>query len=132
MSKEAEYNGQTRTLYEWSEITGIRYDRLLKRYNKGIRGEELFRNERTVICKICGKEFVTKTVAKCCSKECKKENEVRNAASYFERAAKAKKDTKQIPKPKKEKKLTVTDIAVKAKEAGMSYGQYVAQMEGRW
>lgn len=126
MSIEAEYKGQIHSLGEWAKITGIAYNRLRKRYNKGDRGEALFRESNTVICKICGKEFTTSSVAKCCSEECKKENEKRNVASYYMRVGKNNKKTKT--KAKKEKKLTVTEIAVKAKEAGMSYGQYVARM----
>lgn len=37
-----EYEGETHCLKEWAEIKNIGYDKVKKRWNKGIRGEELF------------------------------------------------------------------------------------------
>ena len=115
-----EHNGQAHTLIEWSRITGINYKTLRERYLYGHRGARLFANAKIDNCKICGKEFVSKCFAtKCCSDECAKENARRNAKLCDER--------KKL-QPKKEKKLTLTEIAVMAKEAGMSYGQYSAML----
>ena len=116
----AEYKGQTKSLYEWSRITGIAYKTLCNRYMDGDRGEDLFRRTTKAVCKICGKVFASKIGnKKCCSDECAKENARRNANLCAER--------KKL-QPKKEKKLTITEIAVMAKEAGMSYGQYSAML----
>ena len=120
MSEIVEYKGESHSLYEWGKITGIGYQTLTARYAKGDRGEELFRKHNTITCKICGKVFASKIGnKKCCSDECAKENGRRNANLYAER--------KKL-QPKKEKKLTLTEIAVMAKEAGMSYGQYSAML----
>lgn len=115
-----EYDGQVHTLKEWAKITGFKYVTLCNRYAKGYRGEKLFAKDITINCKICGKEFTTKChITKCCSDECTKENARRNAKLCDER--------KKL-QPKKEKKLTLTEIAVMAKEAGMTYGQYSAML----
>lgn len=120
MSEIVECKGESHSLYEWGKITGIGYQTLTARYTKGDRGEELFRKHNTITCKICGKVFASKIGnKKCCSDECAKENARRNANLCAER--------KKL-QPKKEKKLTLTEIAVMAKEAGMSYGQYSAML----
>ena len=115
-----EYDGQVHTLKELAKIVGISYHNLYVRYTKGYRGDMLLSNTRTLNCKICGKVFASKIGnKKCCSNECAKENARRNAKLCDER--------KKL-QPKKEKKLTLTEIAVMAKEAGMSYGQYSAML----
>ena len=123
MSEIVEYKGESHSLYEWGKITGIGYQALRARFVNGDRDEELFRKHNTITCKICGKVFASKIGnKKCCSDECAKENARRNANLCAER--------KKL-QPKKEKKLTVTQIAVMAKEAGMSYGQYSAMLSLR-
>lgn len=118
-----EYDGQVHTLNEWAEIVGISYNNLHHRYTKGHRGDMLLSNTRTLNCKICGKEFTTKIFStKCCSEECKKINTRINCGTWNEKKRVAK------PEETKEKKLTLTEIAVMAKEAGMSYGQYSAML----
>lgn len=118
-----EHNGEAHTLKEWSKIVGISYCTLCERYKKGYRGEILLTKARTRNCKICGKEFTTETYSvKCCSPECRKVNVKINKELYRER------QKMQPKKPKKEKKLTVTDMAAKARELGMSYGQYTAML----
>ncbi len=122
-----EYKGKMYSLKELSEIIGIRYVVMYRRYCNGDRGDRLCRSCYEKVCKICGKEFIAKASnTKCCSDECKKENSKMNKKLCDERK-------KLQPKKKKEKKLTVTELAVKAKEAGMSYGQYTAMlhMQGR-
>lgn len=75
------------------------------------------------VCKICAKEFIAKCkTTKCCSKECKIENAKINQKLWVDRQKQLK------AKKKKEKKLTVTDLAVKARKLGMSYGQYTAML----
>lgn len=122
--KKAEYKGEEHSLFEWAKITGMSYQKLTKRYDNGDRGEALFREHNIFNCKICGKEFITDSnIRKCCSEECKKINAKINGKIW------ADKQKTMQPKPKKkEKKDTVTDIAVKARELGMSYGQYTAML----
>ena len=80
MSEIVEYKGESHSLYEWGKITGIGYQTLTARYEKGDRGEKLFREHNTITCKICGKVFGSKIAnKKCCSDECMKENAKRNA-----------------------------------------------------
>ena len=126
MIRKAEYKGEVHSLYEWAKIEGISYQTLVTRYDNGDRGEALFREHNTINCKICGKEFITDSnIRKCCSDECKKANARINCNRYNE---KQKAIRAMKPKKKKEKKLTVTYIAVKARELGMSYGQYTAML----
>lgn len=40
-----EYNGETHNLKAWSRITGVSYEKIKRRWSKGIRGEELFDKE---------------------------------------------------------------------------------------
>ena len=128
MIRKAEYKGEVHSLYEWAKIKGISYQTLVTRYDNGDRGEALFREHNIFNCKVCGKEFITDSnIRKCCSDECKKINARRNGKIWAD-----KQKNKQPKKKKKEKKLTIVDIAVMARKAGMTYGQYVAQMEGRW
>lgn len=68
-------------------------------------------------CKCCGIEFdSTKQNRRYCSDECKKK---------ISRERKRRKK-EYVTKPN----AAVIDIAVKAREAGMTYGQYVARMGG--
>ena len=128
MSEKIEYKGEKHSLYEWSKITGISYKALCNRYTNGDTGEALFRKNNILTCKICGKEFEAGCCnAKCCSEKCKKENAKINSKRHAERVKLQQKEEKE----KKKKKLTIAEIAVIARKAGMTYGQYVAQMEGR-
>lgn len=78
------------------------------------------------ICKVCGKEFDTKgTVAKCCSPECKEEN----AKLVSRMISKRNRNKAKRPKGQKSNMKQINDIAVEARKHGMSYGQYVAQMQ---
>lgn len=117
-----EYKGESHSLYRWSIILKRNYSSLRDRYDKGLRGEELFADDIAVKCKICGKEFTAKTKRRqLCGKECVRINAKNNFKNLEERR-------KEERKQKKEKKSTITEIAVKAKQAGMSYGQYTALM----
>lgn len=68
-------------------------------------------------CKYCGKEFdATKSKRLYCSDKCKK--------SRWREKDKKRKYGVHMENPN----AAVVDIAVKAREAGMTYGQYVAKM----
>ena len=81
-------------------------------------------------CKICGTEFETSHYSKiCCSKECAKENYKIISREHQRRITEMNRlEREKNKKQPKKKTMSVTDIAVKAKAAGMSYGQYVATM----
>ena len=86
---------------------------------------------RSVKCEICGKIFRTSYSQKVtCSPECKKERS-RRLAYDWNRARREGilNGTRPAPgqnKPKQKRVETVEDIQRKAREAGMSYGQYTA------
>lgn len=70
-------------------------------------------------CKICGKLFTKKRWNECyCSIECKS-------------VARKGRDKKRIRKykPKKEPNADLVRLAIEAREHGMTYGQYVAQLK---
>lgn len=73
-------------------------------------------------CALCGKPFTAVTAnSKYCSNKCYRTMNREMSASW-------KKE--QVTKPKKRKKdKTIVDLAVEARKAGMTYGQYVAKME---
>jgi len=73
-------------------------------------------------CKICGREFIaTHNRTLCCGEECSRINKV-----TIERLKKQKRmAVRNVTKKRQE----IADINARAKEAGMSYGQYVAMME---
>lgn len=81
-------------------------------------------------CRICGKTFsAIKRTRMLCSEECRAENN-RNLSNKHN----AKRKEMAKPKPKAEKKESIVDLAVKAREMGMTYGQYTAMLymqEGR-
>lgn len=70
-------------------------------------------------CAICGKEFTqNKTFQIYCTRECYKKS--RQAEIVKPRMKKAAE--------KKKPKMSILDINTAARAAGMTYGQYVAQM----
>lgn len=79
-------------------------------------------------CAYCGKEFTGLHSRRYCSEECKK-------LGYTERLrkeAEKKKQNRKKPARKKGKpNQEIIDIAVLARQAGMTYGQYVAQFYRR-
>lgn len=93
-------------------------------YNQSKREDEEMNGQVIEkVCKICGKEFIANCKkTKCCSEECKKENAKINQKLWADRQKELK------AKKKKEKKFTVAELAVKARELGMSYGQYTAML----
>ena len=76
-------------------------------------------------CKICGELFVPRTNShKYCSEECTKESARRNWRTKGEINRAIRKAEKRKSKNKNHE---IADIAKKAREAGMSYGEYVAR-----
>ncbi len=74
------------------------------------------------ICERCGKTFTPRgTVDKYCSDDCRYAVQKERSRTY-NRNYKAK---KKAPKP--EQKRSIGEIALAAKKAGMSYGEYVAK-----
>jgi len=86
------------------------------------------KKQYNVECEICGKVFMTnKSIKYTCSPECKqKRHNLMLRKNNQARREAIKNGT--IPKPvrKKQKKVeTLAEVQRKAREAGMSYGQYV-------
>lgn len=79
---------------------------------------------RTCKYYLCSKEFVQehKNQLYCCP-ECR-------TIANRERSAEYDRERRAAKRREKTKKVTLRDINKKAKEHGMSYGQYVAMMEG--
>lgn len=74
-------------------------------------------------CEFCGKSFIAKkSNGRYCSNECARKG-------YKERAKEYYREKKMEQERQAKGKLTVTEITKKARQAGMSYGKYVAQME---
>lgn len=74
-------------------------------------------------CAICGKLFVSKNGnAKYCSSKCR---EVGAKIIYQQKNHSLQ---EQEAKKQRKKSLSITEIAVAARKAGMTYGQYVAKM----
>lgn len=75
-------------------------------------------------CRICGEFFNAKNGnARYCSKQCK--NKAKLNALHERKLGLGVSSKKEAKKVNKE----LVDISVKARELGMSYGQYVAMME---
>lgn len=73
-------------------------------------------------CIVCGKEFMCRSKkALCCEGECRRIRGNEIAREY-------RKTIKMTEKKKIKPKYSIAQISVKAKEAGMSYGEYVQKM----
>ncbi len=70
-------------------------------------------------CEFCGKEFEGEHNRVYCCDECKKQG-------YREKDRRKRAENKRKRKSNQE----LTDVAALAKEAGMTYGQYVARIYG--
>ena len=80
-------------------------------------------HKRKLTCPICNKTFIPlKGPQKYCSKECQYENK-----KLSERARRSERRTIQRHKPNRKSQKPLVDIAIAARAAGMSYGQYVAR-----
>lgn len=86
----------------------------------------------TNICMVCGKEFiVTRYNKKLCSIECRAERKRIAEREYRVKHFPSRRSSINVNHKKTRKKmLSLTEIAMKAKEAGLSYGEYVAKMSG--
>lgn len=81
--------------------------------------------EEIRICPVCGKEFIDRT-RKYCSPKCSKEGYRRRQLKYsIDRYHEEKENQlRETKKPKEKSQLE--RLAREAREAGMTYGQYVA------
>ena len=78
-------------------------------------------------CIICGELFQpSKINHNCCSQKCRKINFRMQTQSYNERQLEIKRANKSIKKEKTNHEK-IADIAIAAREEGLTYGQYVAQ-----
>lgn len=79
------------------------------------------------ICTCCKKKFIPNhSNQKYCCKECSKEMNRQNNQRYYAEIGKYKEKEKRHPK--KKKSLSISEIEKMAREAGMSYGMYIAKM----
>lgn len=77
-------------------------------------------------CKWCQKKFsTTKLNQEYCGKECAHNGKLKYQREY---EAKRKATKEKTPKKPKKKSDGITDIAVAARAAGMTYGEYVAKV----
>jgi hypothetical protein len=76
-----------------------------------------------MICKFCGKEFKPRLPSQitCAGVECKKALNRENVRKWKE------KRTKENPLKNEPIRASITDIAIKARASGMSYGEYVVK-----
>lgn len=78
------------------------------------------------ICATCGKNFSPNHSSKvCCSTECQR---IRERKMVRESLKSARQNSTNKPKSTEKQ---IIDINAKAKEMGMTYGQYVAYIEGK-
>lgn len=82
-------------------------------------------------CDICGKEYLaTGEKRRYCSDPCRREANLRNIRERNRQRAEKAKESMFIEVSEKAKKgMSLTEMAAAARKAGMSYGQYEAQME---
>lgn len=73
-------------------------------------------------CGICGKKFEGYLSSKYCSDECR-----RTARRQNDRESDARRKYRKKEKKVKNQTVSISDIAKLARQAGMSYGQYVAE-----
>ncbi|MCI5874476.1 MAG: hypothetical protein PUJ55_10890 [Clostridiales bacterium] len=83
-------------------------------------------------CLICGKSLDGTNRRKYCSDKCSDKASKQNEKSWKKREREAerteKKAQEQRRRVKPEKKNSIVDVAIAARKAGMSYGQYVGKM----
>lgn len=77
-------------------------------------------------CVICGKEFeYEKGNKKCCSKECSSERVI-----ILQRWKRKKDKSNKIQPQKKNISKSISELQNEARRRGMSYGVYIARIEG--
>lgn len=81
-------------------------------------------------CILCGCELGEVHINTLYCRECKHQRDLQIQRSYQRRVRAARKaGLEQMPtKPKQKPPMTIEQIAQAAREAGMTYGQYVAQL----
>ncbi len=81
---------------------------------------------RINICQCCGREFEEKSKSKRYCPECDLALEKERKRKYAEQWRTGKKHEKRMEKSKPA--LSIAEISRRASDAGMTYGQYVAEM----
>ena len=81
--------------------------------------------EKVRICPVCGGE-VTGRNRKYCCEECSKKGYIRNQIKRNKEREQRLEETKEKRDGRRRTKSPLEEIARKAREAGMTYGQYVA------
>lgn len=81
------------------------------------------KKQHKAVCDVCGKEFEASGPAKYCCDTC------RNTGSKMRKTIReqGKASKKEKKKIKKQQQAELSIAAMKARKAGMSYGQYVAK-----
>lgn len=78
------------------------------------------------ICIVCGGDYIARNHnSRICSNECKR----KRAAVMVDARMKRMKENEAAKKTKGGKEKTLTELAIEARKHGMTYGQYVAQLE---
>lgn len=82
-----------------------------------------------VKCEMCGCEFMAKHGNRRNCDKCKSEKTKKYKSEYRQKWKSVGKETRKKPEKKTEKPVfSITEIAKRASAAGMTYGQYVAEM----
>ena len=76
-------------------------------------------------CPICGREFVAER-RRYCSEGCSREARIENQKRANREMSRKPRPVSAVPRGKPKKENSLQEIARKAREAGMTYGQYVA------
>lgn len=83
--------------------------------------------EKTMVCSICGKEYLSRSRNSLyCSDGCRREGS-RRLKEYYRLNPEAR--PVYGPRPSKKKENPFKEILEAARAAGMSYGQYVASLK---
>lgn len=81
--------------------------------------------EKIRTCPICGREFVTER-RRYCSESCSREARIEYQKKANREMSRKPRPVSAVPRVKPKKASSLQELARKAREAGMSYGQYVA------
>lgn len=81
--------------------------------------------EKVKICPVCGREFVTER-RRYCSEGCSREARIKNQKIRNRELSRKPRPISTKPRGKPEQVSSLQELARKAREAGMTYGQYVA------
>lgn len=81
------------------------------------------------ICAVCNKPFEARRENEvCCSAECKQARRRQQCRQYDKEDAQKRKLEAEKRKKLSSGENSLTEIAIEARKAGMTYGQYVAKM----